>query len=65
MYILHDSYGIALNSFLRDSFYRSTLNWKSNYYFSKNEILNTKSDVVIIECVEKHIKDMLQASWGN
>lgn len=63
MYILRDSYSIALTPFLKDSFYKSTYNW--SYYFSKNDILKSKADVVIIECVEKHIKDMLQATWGN
>ena len=63
MYILRDSYSIALIPFLKDSFYKSTYNW--SYYFSKNDILKSNADVVIIECVEKHIKDMLQAGWGN
>lgn len=63
MYILRDSYSVALTPFLKDSFYKSTYNW--SYRMSKKDILKAKTDVVIIECVEKHIKNMLTEGWGE
>lgn len=60
MYMLRDSYSIALTGFFKDSFYKSTYNWA--YYFSKSEILNSEADVIICEVVEKNISNFLGMS---
>ncbi len=57
MYMLRDSYSIALNSFLKDSFYESTYNW--SFRFNKSEILSSNADVIIIEVVEKNLADCM------
>ena len=57
MYMLRDSYSIALTPFLKDSFYKSTYNW--SFYFSKSEILNSGADVIICETVEKNMMNFL------
>ena len=54
MYMLRDSYSVALAGFLKDSFHTSTYNW--SFYFSKSAILNSGADVIIIEAVEKDIQ---------
>ncbi len=60
MYMLRDSYSIALTPFLKDSFYKSTYNW--SFSFGKNEILNSGADVIICEVVEKNMMTFLAQS---
>ncbi len=57
LYMIRDSYSIALNTFLKDSFYTSTFNW--TYDFNINEVKAADADVVIVECCEKYITNML------
>lgn len=57
LYMVRDSYSIALNTFLKDSFYKSTFNW--TYDFNINEVKAADADVVIVECCEKYITNML------
>ena len=57
MYMIRDSYSIALTGFLKDSFYKSTYNW--TFYFDKNDILNSGADVIICEAVEKNLLTFL------
>lgn len=59
MYMLRDSYSIALNGFLKDSFYKSTYNW--TYNFSKKDVTSSGADVIIIEVVEKYITNFANA----
>ena len=64
MYMLRDSYSIALTPFLKDSFYKSTFNW--SFSFGKNEILNSGADVIICEVVEKNMMTFLgQSALAN
>ena len=57
MYMLRDSYSIAMTNFLKDSFYESTYNWTFN--FSKSDILKSGADIIICEVVEKNIQNFL------
>lgn len=57
MYMLRDSFSVALSGFFKDSFYQSYYNW--SYKLDKNEIEKIKADVIIVEIAEKHIKSAL------
>lgn len=55
LYVYRDSFAVSLVHFLKDSFHRSTFDW--SYDFSKNEILESGADVVIMEVVEKNLSE--------
>ncbi len=57
MYMLRDSFSVALSGFLKDSFKQSTFDW--TYKFDKNTIQNSGADVIILQIAEKHIKTAL------
>lgn len=64
MYMLRDSYSVALNGFLKDSFYKSTYDW--SFAFSRSAITSSGADVIIIEAVEKNIQTMFaQAMFAD
>lgn len=56
MYMIRDSYSIALNGFLKDSFYQSTFDWTFN--MSKRAVTRANAEIVIIEACEKNIADV-------
>lgn len=56
MYMIRDSYSIALTGFLKDSFYKSTYDWTFN--LSRSAVEKSDADVVIIEVCEKNITDL-------
>ena len=59
IYIVHDSFFIALNSFFRDSFSGMSSHWST--YFGTNDILKYKPDIVLFECVEA----MMDSAFGE
>lgn len=56
LYMLRDSYAIALVPFFKESFSKSVFNWTRD--FSKSEILESGADVVIFEITEKNLDEI-------
>lgn len=59
VYVYRDSFAVSLVHFLKDSFHRSTFDW--SYDFNKDEILESGSDVVIMEVVEKNLSEFISS----
>ncbi len=55
IYVMRDSYSIALVPFMKDSFYKSTYNW--TWSFSKEDILNSEADVVMVVVAERNLRN--------
>ncbi|MBE6896015.1 MAG: hypothetical protein E7477_02835 [Ruminococcaceae bacterium] len=55
VYVIRDSFGIALVPFITDSFSEATFNWTLG--FNKDDILNKKPDIVIMQVVERSLAD--------
>ncbi len=55
VYVYRDSFAVSMVHFLKDSFHNSVFNW--TYDFSKQEILDSGADIVIMEVVEKQLYD--------
>ena len=54
IYVMRDSYSIAMNTFLKDSFYESTYNW--TFAFNKQEILDADADVILVIVSERNLR---------
>lgn len=59
LYMMRDSYSMALLPFLKESFSESTFDWVRT--FSRSKILSKGTDVVIIQVVEKSLDEILSA----
>lgn len=55
VYVIRDSFGIALVPFITDSFSEATFNWTLG--FNKDDILSKKPDIVIMQVVERSLAD--------
>ncbi len=55
IYVMRDSYSIALVPFMKDSFYKSTYNW--TWSFSQEDILNSEADVVMVVVAERNLRN--------
>jgi hypothetical protein len=55
VYVIRDSFGIALLPFLKESFSQSTFSWTLG--FDKDDILEKKPDIVIMQVVERSLGD--------
>ncbi len=55
VYVIRDSFGIALVPFIKESFSESTFSWTLG--FDKNDILEKKPDIVIMQVVERSLTD--------
>lgn len=55
VYVIRDSFGIALVPFLKESFSESTFSWTLG--FDKDDILEKKPDIVIMQVVERSLTD--------
>ena len=55
IYVMRDSYSIALVPFLKDSFYNSTYNW--TFSFSENDILKSGADIVLVVAAERNLRN--------
>lgn len=53
IFVYRDSFTVSLVHFLKDSFHNSVFDW--SYDFSKQEILDSGADIVIMEVVEKQL----------
>ena len=60
VYVIRDSFGIALVPFISDSFSESTFNWTLG--FNKDDILDKKPDIVIMQVVERSLADFFNQS---
>ena len=58
LYMMRDSYAIALVPFFKESFSTSTFSWQTN--FSRTEITESGADVIIIEVVERSLLDLIK-----
>ncbi len=54
LYVMRDSYSIAMVPFLKDSFYKSTYNW--TFSFSESEILKSDADVIMVIVAERNLR---------
>ena len=57
VYVIRDSFSIALVPFIKDSFSTSVFNWTLS--FNQEDILKNKPDIVIMEIVERSLLDFL------
>ncbi len=55
LYVMRDSYSIAMIPFLKDSFYMSTYNW--TFVFSEAEILESKADAILVIVAERNLSN--------
>ncbi|MBQ8475291.1 MAG: hypothetical protein IJ499_06515 [Clostridia bacterium] len=55
IYIMRDSYSIAMIPFLKDSFYKSTHNW--TFSFSEEEIINADADIIMCIVAERNLRN--------
>ena len=60
VYVIRDSFGIALVPFITDSFSEATFNWTLG--FNKDDILAKKPDIVIMQVVERSLADFFNQS---
>lgn len=54
LYVMRDSYSIAMDTFLKDTFYESTYNW--TFAFNKQEILDADTDVILVIVSERNLR---------
>ena len=64
-YIFRDSYSIAMAPFLKDSFYESTYNWTFNFEAYKNDIINSKANVIVMIVAERNLRNMVNCKAVN
>ncbi len=55
IYVMRDSYSIALVPFMKDSFYKSTYNW--TWEFDKSDIMDAEADVVMVIVAERNLRN--------
>lgn len=55
VYIMRDSYSIAMVPFLKDSFHSSTYNW--DFAFQESEIEKADADVILIIVAERNLRN--------
>lgn len=55
IYVMRDSYSIAMVPFMKDSFYKSTFNW--TWSFSESEIKKAEADVVMVVVAERNLRN--------
>ncbi len=55
IYIMRDSYSIAMVPFLKDSFYKSTYNW--TFSFSEAEIEKAEADIIMAIVAERNLRN--------
>jgi hypothetical protein len=55
IYIMRDSYSIAMVPFLKDSFYKSTYNW--TFSFSESEVENADADIIMVIVAERNLRN--------
>ena len=55
IYIMRDSYSIAMVPFLKDSFAYSTYNW--TFSFSEQEIDKAKADIIMVIVAERNLRN--------
>ncbi len=55
IYVMRDSYSIALVPFMKDSFYKSTFNWTWN--FDKSDITESEADIVMVIVAERNLRN--------
>jgi hypothetical protein len=58
LYMIRDSFAIAMFQFLKESFSESTFRWTTD--FNKEQVLEYKPDVVIFEMVERKLGELLR-----
>lgn len=54
LYVMRDSYSIAMTAFLKDSFYKSTYNW--TFAFDEAEIEKAEADVILVIVSERNLR---------
>ena len=59
LYIIRDSFFMAMSTFIRDSFSKVTSTWRTD--FPTKDILKEKPDIVIYECIEA----MMDSTFGQ
>ena len=59
LYIIRDSFFMAMSMFIRDSFSKVTSTWRTD--FPTKDILKEKPDIVIYECIEA----MMDSTFGQ
>lgn len=57
IYVLRDSYSIAMIPFLKDSFYTSTYNWSFSFESNKQDIIKSKADIILAVVAERNLKN--------
>lgn len=60
IYVMRDSYSIAMIPFLKDSFHMSTYNW--TFSFSQEEIENAKADIILVIVAERNLKSYVNST---
>ena len=58
LYMIRDSFSIAIINFLKESFSESTFRWSTD--FIKEQVLESDPDVVIFEMVERKLGELLR-----
>ena len=55
IYVMRDSYSIALVPFLKDSFYKSTFNW--TWAFEEDKIEAADADIIMVVVAERNLRN--------
>ena len=63
IYIMRDSYSIAMVPFLKDSFYKSTYNW--TFEFSKSAIQKAEADIIMVIVAERNLRNYVNNQAVN
>ena len=63
IYIMRDSYSIAMVPFLKDSFYKSTYNW--TFEFSKSAIQKADADIIMVIVAERNLRNYVNNQAVN
>jgi len=63
IYVMRDSYSIAMIPFLKDSFHTSTYNW--TFSFSEQEIRDAKADIILVIVAERNLKNYVNNKAVN